>query len=304
MKFFQSLHNGVLLSLLLLMGLSSCGDSSKKETVLQGELTVYVDEAIHPLMLEQQAVFESQYPGRITIVAKPEAEIVNLMMQGKAPVTVLSRKLTDAEGAYFRNRKIVPKITPFAKDAVVVIAHKSVKDTVVDASELRGILQNRDSGIKGIVFENAGSGTLRYIDSLTANTKFDRSKVFSVGSHQKVLEYVASNPGMLGVVGLNRMLSPDNGTENLTKSVRVCAVRNVKTGMAYNPDQSNMGAGLYPFSRQLYVLNYQGSAGLGTGFASFVSGEIGQRIILKAGLLPIRIPGRNMIVRKNVTINN
>jgi phosphate transport system substrate-binding protein len=32
---------------------------------------------------------------------------------------------------------------------------------------------------------------------------------------------------------------------------------------------------------------------LGMGFASFVAGDIGQRIILKSGLLPIRTPAEN-----------
>jgi phosphate transport system substrate-binding protein len=48
------------------------------------------------------------------------------------------------------------------------------------------------------------------------------------------------------------------------------------------------------------MLNYQGKAGLGMGFASFIAGEIGQRIILKSGLVPVKIPSRNIIVRKEI----
>jgi phosphate transport system substrate-binding protein len=48
------------------------------------------------------------------------------------------------------------------------------------------------------------------------------------------------------------------------------------------------------------VLNYQGYAGLGTGFASFVVGDTGQRIVLKSDLLPITIPDRNIIIRKDI----
>jgi hypothetical protein len=33
------------------------------------------------------------------------------------------------------------------------------------------------------------------------------------------------------------------------------------------------------------------------GFASFVAGDIGQRIILKAGLLPVRMPPRKVIFK-------
>jgi phosphate transport system substrate-binding protein len=48
------------------------------------------------------------------------------------------------------------------------------------------------------------------------------------------------------------------------------------------------------------LLNYQGYQGLGMGFASFIGGEIGQRIILKSGLVPVRIPGRNIKIRKEI----
>jgi phosphate transport system substrate-binding protein len=48
------------------------------------------------------------------------------------------------------------------------------------------------------------------------------------------------------------------------------------------------------------MLNYQGKEGLGMGFASYIAGEIGQRIILKSGLLPVRIPSRIIQLRKEI----
>jgi len=37
------------------------------------------------------------------------------------------------------------------------------------------------------------------------------------------------------------------------------------------------------------------------GFASFVAGDIGQRIILKSGLLPVRVPGRRINIRNEIS---
>ena len=62
----------------------------------------------------------------------------------------------------------------------------------------------------------------------------------------------------------------------------------------YAPSQNNLAEGTYPLARDLYIINCQGYSGLGMGFASFVAGDIGQRIILKSGLLPIRTPGRKV----------
>jgi phosphate transport system substrate-binding protein len=53
-------------------------------------------------------------------------------------------------------------------------------------------------------------------------------------------------------------------------------------------------------ARDLYIINAQGFSGLGMGFASFVAGDIGQRIILKSGLLPVRVPGRKINIRNEI----
>ena len=56
----------------------------------------------------------------------------------------------------------------------------------------------------------------------------------------------------------------------------------------------------YPFTRKIYLLNYQGRTGLGMGFASYLAGETGQRIILKSGLSPKRFPSREIDVRGKI----
>jgi phosphate transport system substrate-binding protein len=60
----------------------------------------------------------------------------------------------------------------------------------------------------------------------------------------------------------------------------------------------NIAEGTYPLARDLYIINCQGYSGLGMVGFSFVAGDIGQRIILKSGLLPVRMPGRNIIIKK------
>jgi phosphate transport system substrate-binding protein len=42
----------------------------------------------------------------------------------------------------------------------------------------------------------------------------------------------------------------------------------------------------------VYIINAQARKGLGLGFASFLAGDSGQRIVLKDGLLPAQAPTR------------
>ena len=83
--------------------------------------------------------------------------------------------------------------------------------------------------------------------------------------------------------------------------VNVLSVKGVSGKNYYAPTQNNIAEGKYPLARDLYIINGQGYSGLGMGFASFVAGDIGQRIILKSGLLPVRVPGRKIIIRNKIS---
>jgi phosphate transport system substrate-binding protein len=48
----------------------------------------------------------------------------------------------------------------------------------------------------------------------------------------------------------------------------------------------------YALIRSVYTISREPRAGLATGFASFISSDKGQKIFLKAGLLPASAPIR------------
>lgn len=279
----------------------------QEETVIKGTTTIYVDQTLQPIVEDQVSVFESQYDAKLNLVNKSESEIVNDLLTGKTRIAVLSRKLTDEEGNYFKQKKITPKITHFASDAIVFITNNKSQDTLVDLQEVINLLQEKESKIKGLVFENPNSSTVSYLNTLAGVKSGQKKNIYSLNSHKEVLEYVSKNDGTIGVIGLNLLVQPYEDTQQYLDNIVVMSVRNVKSQpnntLYYKPTQLNLGEGLYPLKRPVYLLNYQGTAGLGMGFASFVAGEIGQRIVLKSGLLPVRIPSRELNVRKEI-INN
>jgi len=294
--------------LLIILAFMACkkeeGAIKETETILVGKTSILVDESVYSISEDEVAVFENQYNAKIKLTAKPETDVVNRLINNEAQIAILSRKLTKQEETVFINKKITPKITAFATDAVVLIINKEAKDTLVDLQEVIYLLQGKPSKIKGLVFENPNSSTVNYMCHL-ADVKNDKIKgVFSLNSHEDVLKYITENPGLIGVVGLNSIVQPTPNMKLYNGKFKVMAVKNVKKDKAnlgyYKPNQSNLAEGLYPLSRELYLLNYQGADGLGMGFASFIAGEIGQRIILKSGLLPIRIPTRTISIRKEI----
>ena len=273
--------------------------NTNKESILKGSATIYVDETLTPIIEDQVAVFESNYDAKINIVSKSETEVIISLFKEKSGIAVLTRNLTVEENKIFEQKKITPKITKFATDAIALIANKSSNDTLIDLRNVIDFLKGKqNSSIKGLVFDNPNSSTVRFMNNLAGLKTIPEKGVYSFKTNQDVIKFVAQNEGMIGVLGVNWLSQPMPEMQEYVDKVNVLGVKSLTGGSYYMPSQNNIAEGKYPLARDLFIVNGQGYTGLGMGFASFVAGDIGQRIVLKSGLLPERIPGRKINVRK------
>ncbi|MGV3458853.1 MAG: PstS family phosphate ABC transporter substrate-binding protein [Flavobacterium sp.] len=275
-----------------------------EENLTSGTNTIYVDNSVAPVVDDVLAVFQSRYP-RVNLkqVSLPETDIIRLMLADSARIAVLTRKLTAEEETTFRKRQISAKVSEFASDAVALVSQKG-HDTIVDLNDVLNIFRGEPSKIGRIVFDSPDSGTVKLLMEKAGVTTFPKDKIYALKSNEQVLEYVKNNANAVGVIGLNLLVQPSKDVAPLVENVQVLAVSNVKESdmkvTYHKPNQSNIAAGLYPLTRKLYVLNYQGTQGLGMGFANYMTSPDGQRIILKAGLLPITMPTREIEVRNEL----
>ena len=282
----------------------SCNKSADatQETILKGNATLLVDATLMPVMEDQVQIFESRYEATIKMNAQSETEVIQSLVKDTSSIAVLSRKLNADEMKIFANRKIIPKITPFAIDAVALITNKNSNDTLVDIRDVIDFMNGKSSPkIKGLVFDNPNSSTVRYMNTLAGLTSIPQKGVFSFGTNNEVIKFVSQNEGMIGVVGLNWLTQPMPEMQPYVDKVAVLSVRGKNQNDFYAPDQNNIAEGKYPLARELYIVNCQGFSGLGMGFASFVAGDIGQRIILKSGLLPYKVPPRKLSIRNQIS---
>ena len=288
-------------SLLFVMCNQKEQKKTSKETILKGSATIFVDETLAPIIEDQVAVFESKYDAKIKLVSKSESETVNSLFKEKSAIAILTRNLTPQENIIFEQKKITPKITKFAMDAIAFISNKSNNDTLIDLKDVVAFMQGKPSpAIKGLVFDNPNSSTLHYINSLAGIQSIPEKGVYSFKTNEEVIKFVAQNNGMVGVLGVNWLFQPMPEMQKYVDKVNVLSVKGLSEPNYYAPTQNNIAEGKYSLARDLYVVNVQGYSGLGMGFASFVAGDIGQRIILKSGLVPIKIPGRRINVRRGI----
>jgi phosphate transport system substrate-binding protein len=275
---------------------------SEKETILKGSVDVTVDETIKQIVDDQVAVFEgTYYDAKITVKPKSEAELINDLLNKKAKVVVTARKLSKEELGRFEKSKIKPRITPFAVDGIALISKKNNNDTLIALKSVIDFLQGKgDSRIKGIVFDNPNSSTVRYMKELAKVKDFPAAGVFSFKTNDEVIKFVSENDQMIGVVGVNWLSQPSPDMIETIKKIDILSVKGLNSDKYYSPSQTNIALNEYPLARDLFIINCQGYSGLGMGLASFMAGEIGQRIVLKSGLMPVKTPGRKFHIRSQI----
>jgi len=289
---------------ILFLFIVACNKSNttNQETILKGKATLLVDETLKPLMEDQIEIFESRYEAKIKLDARSESEVIQSLIKDTSSIAVLSRKLNEDEMKVFANRKIIPKTTPIAIDAIALIINRNSKDSLVALNDVLDFMKGKTQGkIKGLVFDNPNSSTVRYMNTLAGLSSIPQKGVFSFGTNNEVIKFVSENEGMIGIVGLNWLTQPRPEMQSYVDKVSIASVKGLKDSNFYAPDQNNIAEGKYALARELFIINCQGFSGLGMGFASFVAGDIGQRIILKSGLLPYKVPPRKLNIRKQIS---
>jgi phosphate transport system substrate-binding protein len=291
---------------LLILGLIACnGVNTPTQGYTQGTTTIIADETFAPVIEDQLLVFRDNYPkADIKVIYKPENELLNSFLNDSVDIAIMSRKLNDREKTIFENKKITIRVNRFAIDGVALIINESAADSIISVEDIINVMQGKKGKIKGLVFDNANSSTVRYLKELSQIQDLPSSGVYALKSNAEVIKFVYQNPGTIGVVGMNWLEQPDDKTEVYVSKLRVMGVKNLagKPGSDkyYRPDQDNLALGLYPLTRDLFIINCTGGPGLGSGFATFLAGEKGQRIVLKSGLLPDKIPSRQLLIRNKL----
>ena len=295
----------VLFSMLFfLLGCSANQKKDKKDDILSGELPVSVDETILPLFLEQKEVFESSYyNARIAVQPNPEIQAINALLKGDANIAFLTRELTKEEGKYFEKKSIQARVYPVAYDGIVLVTNVGSADTSMRVDEIIGLLQGNKVKETRLVFDNLNSSILRYFVNRGKIEKVANTYVEAMHDSKEVLAEIAKTTGKIGFISYNQYLSLKSSFTEMDK-IRILSVLNEEGGRSRYvlPSQASLSTDEYPLKRTIYVLNYQPNMGLGVGFSAFMTGDRGQRIVLKSGLLPATMPGREIIIRDGTNL--
>ena len=308
-------NNKIAILVFLALGIVSCNQSVKTidETPTRGNIKIGVDDSYKLLFDTEIMTFESTYHyAHIKPIYKPELEILDAFLKDSIRTMISCRELTKNETDYLASKQIVVRTTKIANDAIAFIVNKNNPDTMINYNQIKDIFtgkidnwkliskKSKDNKMK-VVFDNDNSGNVRFIvEKLQLPNKFPKY-CSAVNSNEEVVNYVESHENAIGIVSVNWISDrQDSVSHSFLSKVNVVAVSNEiepDGGYYYRPYQGYVADKSYPFIRSVYVICRETFSGLGSGFASFIAGDIGQRIILKSGMVPATMPIRLVQVK-------
>jgi len=290
--------------------LQSCGSGTpgKTDTPTSGHAFISVDESYRLILDAELDMFHYLYKdANVTAEVKPEGDVINTLLNNDScRAAMIARKLTEEEKNFLKSKKIYPIETKVAVDAVAVIVNNDNPSDSMTMQHLRDILKGAisrwnqvDSTAKPdslhLIFDGNNSANARYLNEKFLDGKGNfPGNCFAVKGNQAVIDYVSKNPNSVGIISVNWISDRDDSLSNsFLKNVKAVAFSSDNNPyLFYQPFAAYIADGSYPLTRDVYMINREGRSGLGTGFIAFVAGEKGQRIILKAGMVPATMPVR------------
>lgn len=283
-------------------------DGKPLDTPTSGGITIAVDESLRPIVDAEIAAFMAIYKNaEIKAVYGSETASINSLLHDSVRLAIVNRPMLAQEVSVMKGQRISPSTVKVGTGAIALIVNKDNPDVSISLDQLRALFRGQvdqwnqiDSGstlgaIK-IIFDHDHAHSIRYMKDSLAKVPRLPANCYAVSSNGQVMDYVSRNKGALGIIGVSWISDNDDSeTLGFLKSIQVMALSGKgKTAdhRFYKPYQAYIAQGLYPLTHPVYIISREARTGLGSGFMSFVAGEKGQRVILKAGLVPATMPVR------------
>jgi phosphate transport system substrate-binding protein len=285
-----------------------------KETTTNGEISISADESLRPIVDAELNAFMSKYKfAKIHVHYGSESFAIDKALNDTFRLAILSRPFTKDELAQLKQKKLTGKSIRIGIDAIAVIVNKDNPDSLFTYEQIQGLFRgelknwkqiNPESSLKDIkiIFDDPNAASVRYMRDSVAKVSQLPTNCYAVDSNPKVIEYVSNDKEAIGLIGVSWISDKDDTvSRGFLDKVTVASLS--KPGQSgpddfYQPYQAYIAQGEYPLRREIYILNKEAGIRLGSGFTSYVASDKGQRIILKAGLVPATMPVRIVKLKK------
>lgn len=293
----------VLFSFVCLLGISCSNskDNTTQTTVLD-TVTVLCDPSWENCIRTFIKTYEGLNPHRkVLLLVKPESDCISDLLKGNYLTVFVSRDLSPQEKEYVIQKRWSIKNDSLCYDGLTWIAPKSFPKDSLTIAETKALFQSGmlDGISYTIQLNGKGSSVANYLTSyfgVPPSTKH----IYAGGDDVAIIKSVQSHSNALACISSSWLVNlEDKKHRDYLSSIKIIKIGATAESQAYSSFQNDLALGTYPFKRVLRVLNQDANSGLGTAFASFFIHNRGQRLFLKEGLLPYRMPAREIELKNN-----
>lgn len=284
----------------------ACAERDKKGQLLDspttGTIKIAVDESLKPLLQAEVEGFEGIYTSaHIKANYTSEQKAIHDLLLDSVRLAVVTRRLYPNEKQRLDSIKIKATEVVIAKEAIALIVNKDNADSLITWDQLDNILQGKSKqwkqlyptsrlGELQIVFDHPQSGIIRYLTD-TLHLKTLPANCFAAATNEAVVDYVSKTKNAIGLIGLSWISDKDDPAANkFLETVKVMGILNDEEYL--KPYKAYIALKTYPLSREVIMISREARTGLASGFISYAASDKGQKIVLKAGLVPAKAPVR------------
>lgn len=287
---------------------SGCRDAKRSlsgdDLVPQGELRVYTTPELAEVAERHARQFEQQFPlTRVTVETRSTRGAIVALLADSGRVAYTDRLLNAEEEAVNEGHPDTMRVfaRPVGFGALVFVVHPGNPvaalpvDAVPTVARAANPTWNAFGGTGKLLLATTGknSGTYEVLARQFSTGTGDLVPAFVGATPRAVMDFVASQPGGLGVVPLSAL------RDTAEAGVRVLPVRVGQGDTAYvvRPSQLSVYEQTYPLHYTLFVYTTGRMGLLPSRFAGFVGGRVGQRAIQTAGFVPETVPSRTVVLK-------
>lgn len=307
------------------MTISGCGQKQGGNNVG----TMVCDKSFENIIRQEIVIYENVYPKAVIgcqYVTQDEA--MERLLSGDTRLAVSSRDLTASERRRLENNRETQSVRSMqiAVDAMALIVNTDNPVDMLSTKEVEKILKGELTNWREIqpdapdlpitvVVDDPKSGVTTYMrEKMIGGGTFNPRSVVTVDSIQGVFNTVKTHRGVIGVIGVSWLttnlhesipveevvaeiksdtITIDAGAiDNKVATSGVKTLRIMAANGAFKPLQEYIYSGEYPYTRPIYMITTAAPSGALGKFYTFVTGNEGQMIMTRTGVMPARLSMR------------
>lgn len=324
MTFKRLIYSLLFVAVLTCLAVSCNKGKKNNKGVVNGFSKVMCDESFKNILDDEIEVFEYSYKDA-NVLARyiDESAALDSLLDEKTNVIITYRDLTPnqkkilkGQGRAYRSRRI-------AVDAVALIVNNANDIDYLSVNDIQDIMTGKSTkwgevyptALKNepikVVFDKNRSGVLHYIKDKFNGGKDLPIEFFAQGSSQEVFDIVKKTRNAIGVIGVSWITTDMKSTATtieekyaeleqgsnqqetkFTDEIKVLGVRTEDKITDYKPYQAYIYDGSYPLVREIFAIDASPLGTVDHDFFVFLTGSIGQKIILQTGISPAAVPVR------------